>query len=199
MRATLRIIRDEHQAMAALLRTLLILLKQAREQQVRPDFSVLRAMLFYIAEFPEKRHHRKESDLLFPKLRARTPLSRTMLDRLDEDHLRGEAKIRELEHALTAFEFLGDDRRAEFESVAKRYVDFYLSHMALEEREILPLAQQVLSAEDWDELDLAMAREMDPLAGGQAEAAYRGLFDHITRVIPAPLGLGEPPPGRTTD
>jgi hemerythrin-like domain-containing protein len=199
MRVTLRIIRDEHQALSALMRTLLILLKQARERQEKPDFSVLRAMLFYISEFPEKRHHRKESDLLFPKLRARTPLSRALLDRLDEDHLRGEAKIRELEHALTAFEFLGDERRAEFESVARRYVDFYLSHMALEEREILPLALQVLTAEDWDELDLAMARQMDPLAGGTTEDTYRGLFEHITRVIPAPLGLGEPPPGRAPD
>jgi hypothetical protein len=35
-----------------------------------PPFDVLRAMLFYIDEFPERLHHTKESELLFPKLRA---------------------------------------------------------------------------------------------------------------------------------
>jgi hypothetical protein len=36
-------------------------------------FDVLRAMLFYIDEFPERLHHPKESDLLFPKLARRVP------------------------------------------------------------------------------------------------------------------------------
>ena len=41
---------------------------------------------------------------------------------------------------LLAFEMLGESRREEFEKTVGEYVDFYLSHMALEEREILPLA-----------------------------------------------------------
>ncbi len=190
MRATLRILRDEHSALASLLRTLLLVLAESRSRGTDPDFAVLRAMLFYVAEFPEKRHHRKESDLLFPKLRARTPLSRVLLDHLDEDHVRGEAKIRELEHALSAFEFLGDSRREAFETAARQYVDFYMTHMTLEEREILPLAERVLTPQDWDELDIAMARDPDPLAGHEPEEAYRALFARILVAVPAPLGLG---------
>src|SRR4030095_1895155 len=34
----------------------------------------------------------------------------------------------------------------------QRYVDFYLSHMALEEQEILLLAERVLTAQDWGDL-----------------------------------------------
>ena len=92
--AALIVIRDEHAALAAMLRSILLLLARHREQGTQPDFAALRAMLFYVDEFPEKRHHRKESDLLFPKLRAHTPLSRDLLDRLDEDHARGELRIR---------------------------------------------------------------------------------------------------------
>src|SRR5690606_25588076 len=86
--ATLRILREEHTALAAMLRTIPLLLAHHRREGTLPDFEVLRAMLFYIDEFPEKRHHRQESELLFPKLRARPPLSRDLLDHLDADHRR---------------------------------------------------------------------------------------------------------------
>ena len=155
--ATIRIIRQEHAALAAMLRSINMLLEQHRRKGTVPDFAALRAMLFYVDEFPEKRHHRKESELLFPKLRARTPISRELMDRLDNDHAWGERKVRNVEHALLAFEMLGESRRAAFEAAMSQYVDFYLDHMAVEEREILPLAEKVLTAEDWRELDEAFA------------------------------------------
>ena len=190
--ATTRIIREEHVALAAMLRSILLLLEQHRRQATQPDFAALRAMLFYVDEFPEQRHHRKESELLFPKLRARTPLSRDMLDRLDEDHARGSYMIRELEHALLGFEMLGDVRRPAFEQAAQRYVDFYLAHMALEERDVLPLAERVLTAQDWADLDEAFASNRDPLTGHEPDADYRALFTRIVGIVPAPIGLGNP-------
>src|SRR6188768_3699993 len=127
MHEATRIIRDEHAALSAMLRSILLLLSEHRRKGTLPDFAVLRAMLFYVDEFPEQRHHRKESQLLFPKLRARTPMSRELLDRLDDDHARGERKIRNVEHALLAFEIMGESRREAFETAVERYVDFYLA------------------------------------------------------------------------
>jgi hemerythrin-like domain-containing protein len=193
---TVRIIREEHAALSAVLTSILLLIEQQRRQSTAPNFAAFRAMLFYLDEFPEKRHHRKESESLFPKLRARTPLARELLDRLDQDHARGESKIRELEHALLGFEMLGESRRAAFELAAKRYVDFYLGHMALEEREILPLAERVLTSSDWAELDEAFAANRDPLAGHEPEPDYRALFTRIVGIVPAPIGLGPAGPGR---
>jgi hemerythrin-like domain-containing protein len=191
MPATLKILRDEHLALTALLRTLLLLIAQARDMRAPPDFGALRALLFYVEEFPEKRHHRKESELLFPKLRARTPLQRGLLDRLDEEHVRGEHRVRELQRDLNAYEFLGEAQRAHFEDAARRYVDFYLTHMALEEREILPLALAELTPDDWQELDEAMAADVDPLVAGHVEAPWDALFHRVVERIPAPLGFGE--------
>lgn len=188
------IIRDEHAALSAMLRSILLLLAQHRREGTLPDFAALRAMVFYVDEFPEKRHHRKESDLLFPKLRARAPQHRELLDRLDLDHARGEMRIRELEHALLAFEMLGESRRARFEETAGRYVDFYLAHMGLEEREILPLAQKALTEADWRDLDEAFAANRDPLTGAEPEAEYAQLFTRIVSLVPAPLGLGPAEP-----
>jgi len=185
--ATTRIILEEHDALSVMLRSILLLLAQHRRQGTLPDFAALRAMLFYMDEFPEKRHHRKESQLLFPKLRARTPLSRDLLDHLDEDHARGERNIRDLEHTLLGFEMVGEPRRQAFERAAERYVDFYLAHMAMEEQQILPLAERVLTEEDWVELDEAFTANRDPLTGHEPEADYRALFTRI-RVHLAILG-----------
>jgi hemerythrin-like domain-containing protein len=188
--AATRIIREEHAALAAMLRSILLLIDQHRRSATAPDFSALRAMLFYVDEFPEQRHHRIESELLFPKLRARTPLSRELLDKLDADHACGEHMVRELEHALLGFEMLGEPRRDAFEKLAHRYVDFYLAHMALEEREILPLAERMLTALDWADLDEAFLANRDPMTGHEPEPDYRALFSRIVSIVPAPIGLG---------
>ncbi|MGE5117762.1 MAG: hemerythrin domain-containing protein, partial [Betaproteobacteria bacterium] len=149
----LKVIREEHAALAAMLRSIPLLLSRHRRQGTLPDFAALRAMLFYVDEFPEQRHHRKESELLFPRLRARTPRARDVLDRLDDDHARGERRVRDLEHSLIAFEMLGEARRDAFEHDARRYVEFYLAHMEQEEREVLPLAESVFTEDDWRDLD----------------------------------------------
>ena len=188
--ATTRIIREEHAALSAMLRSILLLLAQHRRQGTLPDFAALRAMLFYVDEFPEKRHHRKESEFLFPKLRARTPLSHDVLDHLDGDHASGEQSIRDLEHALLGFEMMGEPRRQAFEQAAESYVSFYLAHMATEEQQILPLAEQVLTDDDWADLDAAFGANRDPLTGHEPEPDYRALFTRIVNRVPAPIGLG---------
>jgi len=188
--ATLRIIREEHNALSAMLRSVPLLLAQHRKDHTEPDFRALRAMLFYVDEFPERRHHKKESELLFPKLRARTPLSRDLLDKLDEDHAHGELRIRELEHLLLGYEMMGSSRQEVFEHAMQRYIDFYLAHMALEEREILPLAEKVLTPTDWAELDEAFSSNCDPLTGLEPQDEYRLLFSRIVQLVPAPVGLG---------
>ena len=184
MQATIRILRAEHAALVTLLRTATEELARSRQQGGPPDFALLRAMLFYIAEFPERHHHPKESSLLFPRLRARTPMARALLDRLDDDHARGDARIRELEHALIAFEMLGEGRRPSFEFALERYVDAYLVHMSLEEREIFPLAESVLQARDWEELDIEFAASRDPLTGGTPASECEALFERILERLP---------------
>ena len=188
--ATLTIIRDEHQALAAMLRSLSMLLAEHRRKGVPPDFGVLRAMLLYVDEFPEKLHHTKESELLFPMLRSRSAEAAEVLDKLDHDHAQGEKAIRDLEHDLLAFEVLGGDRAASFEKSANRYVDFYLAHMGVEENQVLPLAQRVLTDADWAELDAAFMKNRDPLTGHEPDDVYRPLFSRIVMTAPAPIGLG---------
>lgn len=186
----LDIIMGEHQALAAMLRSLNLMLAQARRDQRWPDFAVLRAMLFYVDEFPQKRHHRQESELLFPKLLQRAPGLAPVVQELEAQHAQGEAAVRELEHALLAFEVMGDSRRAAFEQAAQSYTRAYLEHMALEEREVLPAARRCLQPADWAELNAAFTANQDPLTGHPPSGEYEPLFRQILMQAPAPIGLG---------
>lgn len=193
--ASVATILHEHRALSAMLRSILLLLSEHRRRGTLPDFSALRAMLFYVDEFPEKLHHPKESLLLFPKLRGHSAHSNAVLDRLDRDHERGEHAIRGLEHALLGFEMMGETdqhepRRATFEAAMTLYVRFYLEHMHIEEAEVLPLAEAMLGAGDWAELDDAFVANRDPLAGFDAVAAYQPLFKKILGALPQSCGVG---------
>jgi len=189
------IILREHRALSAMLRSITLLLSEHRRRNTLPDFDALQAMLFYVDEFPEKLHHPKESRLLFARLRGHDAHTDEVLDRLDSDHARGEHAIRELQHSLLGFRLMsetaqGAARREQFETLMKQYADFYLEHMRVEETEILPLAKTVLSAAEWDELDTAFLQNRDPLAGHEADEAYRPLFSKIVAALKRSGGVG---------
>lgn len=186
--SSLNIIRQEHRSLSAMLRAITLLLREHRRRRTLPDFDALQAMVFYIDEFPEKLHHPKESRLLFPKLRGHNVRTDAVLDQLDRDHARGEYAIRELEHALLGFRTMSgtaqcEMRRDHFEKLMQQYVDFYLDHMRVEETEILPLAESVLDADEWAELDAAFLTNRDPLAGHEADEPYKPLFRTIVGAL----------------
>jgi hemerythrin-like domain-containing protein len=187
---TMQIIRDEHAALAAVLRSLQMMIARGPQDQPERFFDVVRAMLFYIDEFPERLHHPKESDLLFPKLARVAPELMPIIRRLEVDHMQGESKVRTLQHLLMGWELIGDSRRATFVDAATKYIGFYLEHMRIEETELLPVAEKRLTAEDWALLDPAFLSSRDPLAGGARDPSYDRLFTRIVMTAPAPIGVG---------
>lgn len=188
--STLQIIRDEHAAVAAVLRSLGMMIARGPGDEPERFFDVLRAMLFYIDEFPEKLHHPKESDLLFPRLARAAPELMPVIRRLESDHMLGEGRVRELQHLLLAWELIGESRRLAFTEAAQAYTGFYLEHMRTEETQLLPAAQKALSAGDWAELDAAFQANRDPLVGGARDPCYDRLFTRIVLTTPAPIGVG---------
>ena len=186
----IRIILDEHAAVASVLRSLQAMLLDGPRDEPERFFDVVRAMLFYIDEFPERLHHPKESNLLFPRLARIAPALMHVIHRLEADHMQGERRVRELQHLLLAWELLGESRRAAFEQEARGYVAFYLEHMRIEETELLPAARRLLTDSDWAVLDAAFASGGDPLATGMQDPRYERLFTRIVRLAPAPIGVG---------
>ena len=189
---SIQIIQDEHSSLAAMLRSLGMMVDRGPGSKPEVYFEVLRAMLFYIDEFPEKLHHTKETQLLFPPLMSRAPEVAETIIRLNKDHAKGETTVRELQHQLMAWALLGESRREAFETAVKQYLSFYLEHMRLEEEVIIPVAKRVLDESDWAALDAAFEANCDPLTGQYPrDPVYDKLFTKITVLAPAPIGLGD--------
>ena len=191
MQNAITILKSEHRSISAVLQGLKELARMALDPKLKPDFHVLRCMLRYIDEYPEKLHHPKEDDFLFDPLAVRSAEARALITDLKREHERGAELVRELERALL---FLEEDWPAgarEFKAAVDAYAEFEWAHMRKEEQQLLPLAQRYLTAQEWRAIDAAFAANDDPIAGMQ-ESDFRALFSRIASLAPAPVGLGDP-------
>ncbi|MGU7780944.1 hemerythrin domain-containing protein [Burkholderia sp. PU8-34] len=149
-----------------------------------PGLMVLRAMLYYIREFPEQVHHPKEDRYLFARLWHRAyDLDRTLAD-LEEQHVQGEALVRNIEHALTRYELAGESALPALRAMVDDYAAFYRNHMRVEEEVILPAARRWLTEQDWNEVSEAFGANRDPFTGVEAEEDLGHLFSLIANTIP---------------
>jgi hemerythrin-like domain-containing protein len=186
----IRIIHDEHRALAAVLHGMLYLVRQIRYGGAKPNFDVLGAMVYYIRAFPERFHHPKEETYLFRLLRLRHPDAALLLDRLQAEHRAGADKIRTLERALARYQQEGAAGLPAFAAAVAAYAAFHWDHVRAEENELLPLTESHLTARDWEEIDAAFTGHIDPLLGPEAGAEYEKLFRRIVNLAPRPLGVG---------
>ena len=187
---TLRIIREEHRTLAAVLHGMLHIVRDVGGRASEADFRVLEAMVYYIDTFPERFHHPKEDRYLFRVLRQRAPQAGPLLDRLETEHRAGAEKIRALEQSLARFHAGGEAEFSNFSTAVEAYAKFHWDHMHAEESEIFPLAEKHLSAADWKEIDAAFEGHADPLLGEEAGARYDALFSRIVALAPPPIGVG---------
>ena len=183
---------EEHGSLAAVLNALSALVVEVRERGKRIDPKVFRAIVYYLDVFPEREHHRKEEEALFPRIRARTHEIDGVLDQLAREHAAGEQAIRDLERAFFHYEARGDAEFPAFAEAAERYVARYFEHMRKEENEVMPVARRVLTAQDIAEIEAAFAAHHDPLAGTGRATDPEELFSRIVTIAPAPYGLGAP-------
>ena len=79
------IIHGEHRALASAL---------------QPDFRLLASMVDYITQVPDKVHHPKEDNYLFPKMRLRSSAAGPLIDVLEKQHAEGYRMTVELLQAL---------------------------------------------------------------------------------------------------
>ena len=190
MEKAIRIIRDEHRSISAVLSGLKALAQMARDSALRPDFGVFRAMVYYIDAFPERMHHPKEDEQLFARLLLRDPGSRALVEELKAEHVQGLQLVRELERALLTFEENWPGGAPSFAAAVDSYADFHWMHMRKEELQLLPLAQKALLPEDWRAIEAAFAGNEDPIADLR-EQDFRQLYQRIVSLAPEPVGLGD--------
>ena len=189
----IRTLQDEHRSFAAVLHGLNYLVREIRERGAAPMFDALAAMIYYLDVYLERVHHPRESEYVFRLLRARAGSAATMLDVVEGEHDAGAQAMRALEQAFIRYHQGGESEFPAFVAALEAYSNLEYDHMRREEREILPLAEKFLRAEDWTVIDAAFTGRSVPRFGVDATEKYRELFSRIVSSAPAPIGLGVAP------
>jgi hemerythrin-like domain-containing protein len=191
MNKAIAILKGEHRSISAVVSGLKDLAHMAHDASARPGFTVFRAMLRYIDEYPERLHHPKEDEYLFARLAARYPGALPLIKELEAEHVEGAKRVRELERSLLFLEDRWPVGSREFCDLVDGYAQFHWNHMRKEEEKILPLAEAHLIETDWRVIEDAFAGNADPIADLR-EKDFQVLFSRIASIAPAPVGLGEP-------
>jgi hemerythrin-like domain-containing protein len=186
----LDIIRTEHRALASVLHALQYLARHIRDQGSTPDYGLLRLMVDYIEGFHQRFHHPKEDDYLFAAVRERTRDGDTVLAELEAQHAEGGGWIHNLRDAINRLQASGGKDAVAFAKAVDTYADFHWKHMRIEEDELMPLAQRVLTPDDWKGIDAAFTANDDPMFGKAPREEFAALFKLIVSQAPAPIGYG---------
>jgi hemerythrin-like domain-containing protein len=189
MKSAIDIIRSEHRALAAVLSGLSALVDGIASGKFDPDVKLLEAMIAYVTEVPEKVHHPKEDDYLFPALRRRDAAAAAVIDDLQREHALGPGQIAALKATLDDYDSAGPAGLPALREAVKAYCEFQWKHMSKEEKHVLPRAREVLTPEDWAAIDAAFNANDNPWEGAAGE--YRQLFTRIVSIAPDPIGLGD--------
>ncbi len=147
----------------------------------RPDYELMRDVVYYLHHFADRFHHPRE-DVAFARLVERDPSLELAIKRLLQEHrviaVTGDALLVYLEDILNDVVI----ERQAVEAAAATYLVYYRHHLATEENEILPRAAQLLTAADWAAVANAVATVPDPLFGDDVGARYRALREQIAHV-----------------
>ena len=148
-----------------------------------PNYQLMLDVVSYLRYFPDRYHHARE-DVAFARLVKRDAELKPLIERLLQEHRVIAAAGTEL---LKYLEQVVDDvviERAKVEAAAATYLVYYRRHLALEDRDIVPRAEQLLSSQDWEAVVAAIPPGPDPLFGEDFEPRYRELRRQIALAAP---------------
>ncbi len=148
-----------------------------------PNYELMLDIVSYLRYFPDRYHHPRE-DVAFARMAKRDPELKPLIDRLLQEHRVIAAAGSEL---LKYLEQVVEDvmvERAKVEAAAATYLVYYRGHLALEDRDIVPHAEKLLTPQDWDAVRAAVPAGPDPLFGENFEPRYRELRRQIALAAP---------------
>jgi hemerythrin-like domain-containing protein len=160
---------------------------RARNRDGERKFELFDSMLRYIENVPDRIHHPKEDQVLFPALARRMSAAAALINGLQRDHARGEPLIAVLRSAFQAYSNGTPNGLNQLATAVDEFAEFYWDHMRREELQLLPLAHDHLTADDWQSVASAFGDNTDPLFGAELADDYRHLYQYIAELTSAPL------------
>lgn len=144
----------------------------------QPNYELMLDIIDYLRVFSDQSHHPRE-DVAFRCLARRSPVLELPLARLMQEHRViahvGEKLQQSLEQAIAGTYVA----RADIEAVAATYLAYYRSHFAREDKDILPRAAIILTAEDWQAVEAAPPAPAEARSREDSDRRFRELRRRI--------------------
>ncbi len=154
------------------------------EHNLRPDYEVLRDIMLYMCQYTDIFHHPQE-ELIFQQLLKHTPALEPTIKTLTEQHqalLQQSIKLKETSQAAIHQFILWDDLQA----ALTEYATLLQNHMDLEDQQVLPAAQRLFNAADWQDIAEQSKTSIDPLFGQDVQDHFHDLYRVLTRDFSEP-------------
>lgn len=169
-------LRDEHDNVEKLLK---ILESQSTDAtDGRPDYGLMEDIAEYFLAYPDAVHHPCEN-MVYDKLAERSPDQAREIGDLVTEHERIADATRSLANTLRLIDQDGAVTQHEFHTVVQEFVVGQRAHMHKEEAVFFPAAEQTLTAEDWNAIDIQFEIHTDPVFGDNLEERFITLRNRI--------------------
>ncbi len=178
MAETIEVLRAEHRVMAQLLDLLSEQIDRF-EQAEQADYELMKEVIDYFLTIPDLYHHPKENLIHARMLRRGGAKAEGMHD-IPSEHERVSERLHAFSHALICVLLDSEMSRDQFVGIAREFVDGERHHMQGEEAGFFPAALDLLSDEDWAEIDVRVAKLRDPLINGDRSIRFQTIRDRIT-------------------
>jgi branched-chain amino acid transport system ATP-binding protein len=172
------IILSQHRDLARVLKALETIIDGPLEEKRSADMAQLFDICHYIRVFPDKLHHPAEDRYVFGPLRAASPEHAGLVDAIESEHRRCDALTGQLHEVIDAFD-KGNATADAVREVARAYLSFQFDHMRKEERDLLPLVDDVLDESQREAASSEFARHADPLFSSNLRTGFDALRRRI--------------------
>ncbi|ESQ08182.1 MAG: hypothetical protein N838_03185 [Thiohalocapsa sp. PB-PSB1] len=177
MSALLNRLEEDHRRLTQIMGLLEGLLDRFHDGE-EPDYELLAELLEYMTDYADQVHHPSE-DLIFEQLLAKTDQGQEVLRRLMLQHqalAQLNRRFRESLEGIVHEEVLPRD---EVEIQGRELLATLRSHMLLEDNEGFPLAAELLSAEDWAQIEMRAPAAEDPVFGHADPVRFRTIYAQL--------------------
>jgi len=175
----LAIILNDHINMNRLLKILtnkIVFLEKDKEV----DFRLIKTIVSYLRNYADSCHHPLE-DLILGYYRKSYTVSDDITARLTQEHKIIKQATIELDELLEMIQLDAIVPKEQCIEKLKNFVELQSAHMAFEEKRVLPLFKEGLSAEDWVNIKQQWQYNeyKDPLFGESIADQYRKLATYL--------------------
>lgn len=177
MSDTITMLRAEHRVMTRLLDLLAGQIDRF-ELAESTDYELMKEVVDYFLTVPDLYHHPKE-DLVHARMLRRGGAGAEDMHDIPAEHERGSERLHAFSRALVSILLDAEFPRDRFVQIAREFLDGERHHMQGEEKGFFPAAEEVLTPQDWAEIDERTAKLQDPIISEDESPRFQVIREHL--------------------